>query len=156
MGSLLFLIFRSLVSRKLLSAADNSVLSWDHLISLTRTEWEFIFAMQISEQYSCVIWLPSLVKLLQQIEIGTCGMQMVMELLVAMQFISVKVLDPEIAFKLDSGEESDDVQVCVNYVAFGSSLTSSGQLMNLVLGCRITRAFVLTIEMWEKKLCIDY
>lgn len=110
LGSLLFLIFRSLVSRKLLSAADNSVLSWDHLISLTRTEWEFIFAMQISEQYSCVIWLPSLVKLLQQIEIGTCGMQMVMELLVAMQFISVKVLDPEIAFKLDSGEESDDVQ----------------------------------------------
>ncbi|XP_058207523.1 uncharacterized protein At3g06530 isoform X3 [Rhododendron vialii] len=110
LGSLLFLLFGSLVSRKLLSAPDNSLHSWDHLTSLTRIEWEFVFAMRISEQYSCMIWLPSLVKLLQQIEIGTCGVQSFKELLVAMQFISDKLLDPEITFKLSSGEESDDVQ----------------------------------------------
>ncbi|KAE9465054.1 hypothetical protein C3L33_03055, partial [Rhododendron williamsianum] len=87
-----------------------SLHSWDHLTSLTRIEWEFVFAMRISEQYSCMIWLPSLVKLLQQIEIGTCGVQSFKELLVAMQFISDKLLDPEITFKLSSGEESDDIQ----------------------------------------------
>lgn len=122
MGSLLFLLFRSLVSRKLLSGPDDSLHSWDHLTSLTRIEWEFVFAMRISEQYSCTIWLPSLVKLLQQIEIGTCGVQRFKELLVAMQFISDKLLDPEIMFKLSSGEESDDIQVCINYVAFVSFL----------------------------------
>ncbi|KAI8564500.1 hypothetical protein RHMOL_Rhmol03G0186500 [Rhododendron molle] len=110
LGSLLFLLFGSLVSRKLLSALDNSLHSWDHLTSLTRIEWEFVFAMRISEQYSCMIWLPSLVKLLQQIEIGTCGVQSFKELLVAMQFVSDKLLDPEITFKLNSGEESEDVQ----------------------------------------------
>ncbi|CAL5366770.1 unnamed protein product [Camellia sinensis] len=110
LGSLLVLLFHSLVSRKRLSCPDSSLPSWDHLTSLTCTEWEFVFAKQILDQYSCTIWLPSLVMLLQQIDIGTWGEELFMELLVAMQFISDKLQDPEIAFKLDSGEESDNIQ----------------------------------------------
>ncbi|KAF5959772.1 hypothetical protein HYC85_000981 [Camellia sinensis] len=110
LGSLLVLLFHSLVSRKRLSCSDSSLPSWDHLTSLTCMEWELLFAKQILDQYSCTIWLPSLVKLLQQIDIGTWGEELFMELLVAMQFISDKLQDPEIAFKLDSGEESDNIQ----------------------------------------------
>ncbi|KAL6980906.1 hypothetical protein U1Q18_022542 [Sarracenia purpurea var. burkii] len=110
LGSLLLLLFRSLVSRTRVSCSDNNLHSWDHLTAQFSTEWEFIFAMQISDQYSCTIWLPSLVKLLQQIDIGTLSVEPFMELLVAMKFISDKLQDPEIAFKLDSGEDSGDIQ----------------------------------------------
>ncbi|GFY84406.1 ARM repeat superfamily protein [Actinidia rufa] len=110
LGSLLVLLFRSLVSRKRLYYPDGSLHSWDLLTSLTRTEWEFVFAMQICRQYSCMIWLPSLVKLLQQIEMGNWSAELFMELVVAMQFVSDKLDDPEIVFKLDSGEELDNIQ----------------------------------------------
>ncbi|KAM7494654.1 hypothetical protein LguiB_029263 [Lonicera macranthoides] len=100
LASLLLLLFRALVSRKSLSCLDDSV----------RSQWEYVFAVQILEQYSCMIWLPSLVILLQQMEIGTWSKQRFVELLVAMQFISNKLQDPEIAFKLDSGDNPDDIQ----------------------------------------------
>ncbi|XP_052184980.1 uncharacterized protein At3g06530 [Diospyros lotus] len=109
-GSLLVLLFRSLVRRKRLSTLGNSLRSWDQLTSITRTEWEFVFAMQISEQYSCTIWLPALVELLQQIEVGNWDEELFMELVVSMQLISDKMQDPEIAFKLDSGKESEEIQ----------------------------------------------
>ena len=117
LGSLLVLLFRSLVSRKRLYCLDGSLQSWDLLTSLTRTEWEFVFAMQICGQYSCMIWLPSLVKLLQQIEMGNWSAELFMELVVAMQFVSDKLDDPEIVFKLDSGEELDNIQVCSKVMA---------------------------------------
>lgn len=104
MASLLLLLFRALVSRKRLSCLDDSV----------HAQWEYVFAVQISEQYSCMIWLPSLVMLLQQMEMGRWSKQRFVELLVAMQFISDKLQDPEIAFKLDSGDNPDDIQVYIN------------------------------------------
>ncbi|KAI8564023.1 hypothetical protein RHMOL_Rhmol03G0152200 [Rhododendron molle] len=73
-----------------------------------------VFEVLISAIVPC--WLSkngsidTLLQLIQQIEIGTCGLQSFKELLVAMQFISEKLLDPEITFKLSSGEESNDVQ----------------------------------------------
>ncbi|XAR66099.1 hypothetical protein NMG60_11012179 [Bertholletia excelsa] len=110
LGSLLILLFRSLVSRNRLSFHDKNLRSWDTISSITRTEWEFVFALQITNQYSCMIWLPSLVKLLQQIEMGIWGEELFIELLVAMQFIADKLQDPEIEFNLDSGEASVDIQ----------------------------------------------
>ncbi|KAL6953442.1 hypothetical protein U1Q18_049731, partial [Sarracenia purpurea var. burkii] len=54
--------------------------------------------------------IDTLVQLLQQIDIGTLSVEPFMQLLVAMKFISDKLQDPEIAFKLDSGEDSGDIQ----------------------------------------------
>lgn len=70
--------------------------------------------MQICEQYSCMIWFPSLVMLLQQIEMGD-QKEVSMELLFATKFILHKLQDPEIVFKLDSGEDSDIIQVHVKF-----------------------------------------
>lgn len=110
LASLLLLLFRSLVSRKSFSLLDDSMNSLDPLVPSICTQWEYVFAVQISEQYSCMIWLPSLVKLLQQIEIGVWGKELFMEFLVAVQFISDKLEDPEISFKLNFVDNPDDIQ----------------------------------------------
>ncbi|CAK9135113.1 unnamed protein product [Ilex paraguariensis] len=123
LGSLFAVLFCSLISRNNLYCLEDSRHSLDHLNSTTRMQWEYVFAMQLSEQYSCMIWLPSLVKLLQQIEMGTWDEELFMELLVAMRFISDKLQDPEISFKLDSSEELDKIQGTV------------GSLMELVVSC---------------------
>lgn len=97
--------------------------SLDCLVPSIRTPWEYVFAVQISEQYSCMIWLPSLVKLLQQIEIGVWGKELFMELLVAVQFISDKLEDPEISIKLNFVDNPDDIQVYINqYIQITCSL----------------------------------
>ncbi|XP_043702680.1 uncharacterized protein At3g06530, partial [Telopea speciosissima] len=110
LASLLVLLFRSLVSRTIKSFSNESTYTAGDFISVTQKEWEYIFALQVCEQYSCMIWLPSLVMLLQQI--GTVDQSQVqfMELLCAMQFILYKLQDTELVFKLESGEESDDIQ----------------------------------------------
>lgn len=74
-------------------------------------EWEYDFAFQICEQYSCLIWLPALVPLLQQIGKGSLCQELFMELLFTLQFTVHKMEDPEFAVKLESGEDSDDIQV---------------------------------------------
>lgn len=112
LGSLLFLLFHSLVSGKRSSGLNNSLDTLNCLTSITQ-EWEYVLAMQICEQYSCMIWFPSLVMLLQQIEVGDQCQELFLELLAATQFILHKLQDPEIAFKLESGEDSDKIQVCV-------------------------------------------
>ena len=58
-----------------------------------------------------MVWLPSLVVTLQKIDMGAWDPQLVLQLLVAMQFISEKLQDPEIAFKLKSGEDVSSFQV---------------------------------------------
>lgn len=58
-----------------------------------------------------MVWLPSLVKMLQEIKTGTWDKQLVVQLLVAMQFINEKLQNPEIAFKLKSGEDVNSIQV---------------------------------------------
>ena len=117
--SLLVLLFRSLVSRKGLPCVK-TLQNPDSFTSLMHREWEYVFAVQICEQYSCQIWLPALVMLLQQIGKGHLCQELFLELLFAMQFTLHKMQDPEFAFKLESGECSDDIQVCVFY-----SLSSS-------------------------------
>lgn len=76
-----------------------------------KTEWEFAFAVRLCEQYSCTIWLPSLVMFLQRIKMGHTSVELFMELLFAFLFTLQKLQDPEFAFKLESGEDSEIIQV---------------------------------------------
>uniref|UniRef100_A0A6N2JZM9 BP28 C-terminal domain-containing protein n=1 Tax=Salix viminalis TaxID=40686 RepID=A0A6N2JZM9_SALVM len=106
LASLLALLFRSLVSRKGLSLLDDT----NDLTSSAQKEWEYAFAIQICEQYSCRIWLPSLVPLLQLIGAGNSCQEMFMELLFATEVILHKLEDPEFSIKLKSSEDSDKIQ----------------------------------------------
>ncbi|XP_044468232.1 uncharacterized protein At3g06530-like [Mangifera indica] len=108
LASLLVLLFHSLVSRKELSCLGDAH-SADNFVSSAQREWAYAFAVQICEQYSCVLWLPSLVMMLQQIGIGNLEV-ISMELLLAMQFILHKMQDPEFAFKCKSTEYLDSIQ----------------------------------------------
>lgn len=110
LASLLVLLFRSLVSRKGLSCFDDIHTS-DGVTASVQREWEYAFAVQICEQYSCMIWLPSLVRLLQLIGTGNACQEMFIELLFAVEFILNKLQDAEFTFKLESNEDSDSIQV---------------------------------------------
>lgn len=109
-GSLLFLLFRSLVSNESLFTFFDGEPSIDALISVINTKWEYSFARQLSAQYSCMTWLSSLVLLLQRIGISPWNEQHYMLLVVAMQFVLEKLQDPEISFLLDSREDIDSIQ----------------------------------------------
>ncbi|KAM3340540.1 putative protein isoform X3 [Capsicum galapagoense] len=113
LGSLLYLLFRSLVSRNCSSLSDRSDQSFSYSISLINTQWEYLFSVDLLEKYSCTVWLPSILMFLQRIVVSDSDATLFMELLVAMHFISNKLQDPEIAFKLDSGEDSDNIQLTV-------------------------------------------
>ncbi|KAL6311451.1 hypothetical protein AAG906_005381 [Vitis piasezkii] len=95
--------------RKISSSLDDGSVTLSCFNSITQ-EWEYTLAVQICEQYSCMIWFPSLVMLLQRIEMVNQCQELFMELLSAMEFILHKLQDPEIAFKLESGEDSDNIQ----------------------------------------------
>ncbi|KAG5616550.1 hypothetical protein H5410_016374 [Solanum commersonii] len=116
LGSLLYLLFRSLVARNCSSLCDRSDPSFNYSISLITTQWEYLFAVDLLEKYSCTVWLPSILLLLQQIVVSDSDATLFMEQLVAMHFISNKLQDPEIAFKLDSGEDSDNIQLTVGVI----------------------------------------
>ncbi|ONI24972.1 hypothetical protein PRUPE_2G273000 [Prunus persica] len=109
LASLLVLLFRSLVSRKGLSCFDNMHASDSSTASLQR-QWEYALGIHVCEQYSCMIWLPSLVMMLKQIGTGIQSQELFIELLIAMRFTLHKLQDPEFAFKLVSGEDSEKVQ----------------------------------------------
>lgn len=112
LASLLVLLFRSLVSRKGLSCFDNMHASDSSTASLQR-QWEYALGIHICEQYSCMMWLPSLVMMLKQIGTGIQSQELFIELLIAMRFTLHKLQDPEFAFKLVSGEDSEKVQVLI-------------------------------------------
>lgn len=76
-------------------------------------EWEYAFAVLLSEQYPCTVWLPSIAILLQKIGIDCKSEELFMVLVVAEHFVSNKLQDPEIAFMLDSGDGSESIQVCI-------------------------------------------
>ncbi|KAK6794238.1 hypothetical protein RDI58_007691 [Solanum bulbocastanum] len=116
LGSLLYLLFRSLVARNCSSLCDRSDPSFSYSISLITTQWEYLFAVDLLEKYSCTVWLPSILLLLQQIVVSDSDATLFMEQLVAMHFISNKLQDPEIAFKLDSGEDSENIQLTVGVI----------------------------------------
>ncbi|KAI3978430.1 hypothetical protein MKX01_013228 [Papaver californicum] len=103
LASVFILLIRSLVSRT--SKSPESSAS-----SVTHKEWEYLFATQLCEQYSCIIWLPSLVALLQQISAGNQSEEQLAELLLGMQFVAHKLQDTELVFKIESGEVSDEIQ----------------------------------------------
>ncbi|XP_010275398.1 PREDICTED: uncharacterized protein At3g06530 isoform X2 [Nelumbo nucifera] len=106
LASLLVLLFRSLVSRTSKSCYDGSIC----FSAMASTEWEYTFAVQVVEQYSCIIWLPSLGILIQQIGKHNECQQQFMELLIALQFILHKLRDTELIFKIESGEDSESIQ----------------------------------------------
>eukprot|EP00257_Ricinus_communis_P020965 XP_015580336.1 uncharacterized protein At3g06530 [Ricinus communis] len=112
LASLIVLLLRSLISRKGSSYLDDTQIL-DSLMSSVKREWEYAFAVQICEQYSCMIWLPSAVLLLQLIGNGHVCRELFMELLFALDFILHKLQDPELTFKLESGESSDSIQAAL-------------------------------------------
>lgn len=133
LASLLVLLFRSLVSRKGLSCLDN-LCDLESFTSVMHREWEYVFAVQICEQYSCLIWLPALVLLLQQMGKNNLCQDLCMELLLALQFILLKMQDPEFALKLESGEDSDGIQVqMLSFFLFSCRIRDWGQLLGIPL-----------------------
>lgn len=74
-------------------------------------EWEYEFAAQIFDQYSCKIWFPCLVKVLQQIRAYSKQEGLLHELYLAMQFILYKLQDTELLFEFESGQDVDYLQV---------------------------------------------
>ncbi|GMJ01001.1 hypothetical protein like AT3G06530 [Hibiscus trionum] len=109
LASLLVLLFRSLVSRKGLSCLAHTYTS-DSLLYSASQDWEYAFAIKICGQYSCLIWLPSLSKVLQVMRLDDLSQELFMQLLFAMDFVLHKLQDPEIALKLESREISDSIQ----------------------------------------------
>ncbi|KAG8390231.1 hypothetical protein BUALT_Bualt01G0062300 [Buddleja alternifolia] len=113
LGSLLFLLFHSLISRKSLYKLYVNKPSLDHLTSVFNKQWEYEFAVQLCEQYSCTIWLPSLILALQKIGINDLTEETIMQMVVAMQFVADKLRDPEISYKIDSGKDINNIQSMV-------------------------------------------
>ncbi|KAK4480629.1 hypothetical protein RD792_013707 [Penstemon davidsonii] len=113
LGSLFFLLFRSLISKKSLFNLYANEPSLDDLTVVINKQWEYEFAVQLSEQYACSIWLRSLISALQKIGCKDLNEETFMEMVVAMQLVSDKLRDPEIAHKLDSGEDLNYLQTLV-------------------------------------------
>lgn len=105
LASLLFLLFHSLASRGQITFQDIKVA--DVLQFYTR-EWEYRLVIEICEEYSSLTWIPALVKLFQQLG-NDPGL--FLELFLAMQFTLHKLHDPELLFKMESGEDADVIQV---------------------------------------------
>ncbi|KAJ4840356.1 hypothetical protein Tsubulata_007625 [Turnera subulata] len=109
LASLLVQLFRSLNLRKGPLWFDDARAS-DSVASSLHIEWEYTFAVDLCDQYSCMIWLPSLVMLLQLIKADNLSSKHFLEWLFAAEFILNRLQDPGFTFKLDSGEDSDTIQ----------------------------------------------
>uniref|UniRef100_A0A7N0TKI1 BP28 C-terminal domain-containing protein n=2 Tax=Kalanchoe fedtschenkoi TaxID=63787 RepID=A0A7N0TKI1_KALFE len=103
LASLLVLLFHSLIVRKGSQSGDN-------LVSEALEEWEYNFAIQVYDQYSCSVWLPSLAILIKKIGNGGEDQNVVMQWVLAIKFCLKKLQDPEISFKLERGADADDIQ----------------------------------------------
>ncbi|KAL6531214.1 hypothetical protein OROHE_014283 [Orobanche hederae] len=111
LGPMLFLLFRSLTSRKNEPGLLVNKHSFDHLMFVITKQWEYEFSVLLCEQYSCTIWLPSLILALQKILNDSSSVDTCMQMLVAMQFVSDKLRDPKLSNKLELDE--DDIQAMV-------------------------------------------
>ena len=105
LASLLVLLFHSLVSREQTTFLASKVAD---ALTFYMREWEYKLAIQICEQYSSQTWIPALVALFQQLG-NDPGL--ILELLIAVQFTLHKLQDPELLFKMESGDDADDIQV---------------------------------------------
>ncbi|CAL1390897.1 unnamed protein product [Linum trigynum] len=108
LASLLLLLFQSLLSRRVLISLANEQ-AFDAKGSIWR-EWEYAFALQIVEQYSSTIWLPSLVILIKRIRADDSDQELPVKLLFAMEFILHKLQDPEFTLRLQSSEGFGNIQ----------------------------------------------
>ncbi|WJX64702.1 hypothetical protein P8452_49448 [Trifolium repens] len=124
LASLLILLFSSLVSRKATCFVNIETL--DALTFFTK-EWEYKLAVQICEQLTSMRWLPSLVIILEQRVNKNVDQSMFLELFLAMQFSLQKLQDPELLFKLESGEDTAVIQR-----ALGELMEHVVFLLNLV------------------------
>ncbi|XP_014504568.1 uncharacterized protein At3g06530 isoform X1 [Vigna radiata var. radiata] len=107
LASLLILLFRSLISKK--ASCFLNAETADDLTFYTK-EWEYRFAVQICEQFTSKIWLPSLVMLLEQRVNRDVDQTQLLELFIVMQFSLQKLQDPEFVFKLESREDAAVIQ----------------------------------------------
>ncbi|XP_052736877.1 uncharacterized protein At3g06530 isoform X2 [Vigna angularis] len=107
LSSLLILLFRSLISKK--ASCFLNAETADDLTFYTK-EWEYRFAVQICEQFTSKIWLPSLVMLLEQRVNRDVDQTQLLELFIVMQFSLQKLQDPEFVFKLESKEDAAVIQ----------------------------------------------
>lgn len=110
LASLLFLLFQSLITRKRLTKLNNKAYTSPDFMAMIQKEWEYAFAVQICEHYSCMIWLPSLVILLRRLGRESLCTLLPVELLLVMLFISQKLQDPEFTFALESGDDLGTIQ----------------------------------------------
>ncbi|XP_075484364.1 uncharacterized protein At3g06530 isoform X1 [Primulina tabacum] len=110
LGSLLFLLFRSIISRKSLYSLDADEISLRSMTIFIIKQWEYGFALQLCQQYSCTVWLPSINLTLQKIRSNDLNEITFMETLVAIQFVAEKLRDPEMSYRLDTGEDVDKIQ----------------------------------------------
>jgi U3 small nucleolar RNA-associated protein 10 len=108
LASLLNLLFSSLVSRK---ATRFLNIETPDALTFCTIEWEYKLAVQICEQYTSMTWLPSLVSFYEQRENKNVDQSMFLELFLAMRFCLQKLQDPELLFKLESGEGTVVIQV---------------------------------------------
>ncbi|KAL8520276.1 hypothetical protein ACS0TY_010994 [Phlomoides rotata] len=113
LGSLLFLLFRSLISRKNELNLLVNQHSFDHLTSVIYKQWEYAFATMLCQQYSCTIWLPSLIFALQKIGNNGLSEETFIQMLVAMYFVADKLRDPEISYKLELEEDLNHIQTMI-------------------------------------------
>eukprot|EP00268_Persea_americana_P022565 TRINITY_DN22456_c0_g2_i1.p1 TRINITY_DN22456_c0_g2~~TRINITY_DN22456_c0_g2_i1.p1 ORF type:complete len:2020 (-),score=349.41 TRINITY_DN22456_c0_g2_i1:339-6095(-) len=110
LGALLVLLFRSLAMRMSEYSSYGSVNTSASQSAMIHREWEYVFAVQLCEQYSCTIWLPSLVMLLKETGIACQHHEQMTELLFTVQFILHKLQDTELSFKLEAELDPVDVQ----------------------------------------------
>ncbi|KAL1565211.1 hypothetical protein AAHA92_07455 [Salvia divinorum] len=110
LGSLLFLLFQSLISRNNDLNFHVHGRSLEHLTFAINKLWEYEFAVTLCQQYSCTTWLPSLVLALKKIGNNFLNEDMSMLLLVAMHFVANKLRDPENYYKLQLEETSNEIQ----------------------------------------------
>ncbi|KAL5728414.1 hypothetical protein ACHQM5_001504 [Ranunculus cassubicifolius] len=110
LASLLVLLFRSAGTRKSKSESDNKLDTVISVGSTANNEWEYEFALEVCTQYSCIIWLPSLAQLLEQIRTCDQSQPHHNELLLAVHLVSKMLQETELIFKLESGENSNEIQ----------------------------------------------
>uniref|UniRef100_A0A1D1XF93 Uncharacterized protein At3g06530 n=1 Tax=Anthurium amnicola TaxID=1678845 RepID=A0A1D1XF93_9ARAE len=132
LGVLIALLLHLLVAREVEASARGS---HELLPASLQTEWEYIFAIQICDQYSCRIWLPSLVVMFQEIGADS-ELELFLSMQLVIQFVSQKLQDTELLFAVESGDDSDCLQ------------RTLGELLEqVILQLRI-------IDRKQKQLCI--
>ncbi|KAJ0970648.1 hypothetical protein J5N97_018607 [Dioscorea zingiberensis] len=105
LGILFGQVFLSLIGRVQKSFPEHAK-TMNELLSSNyfEVEWEYMFVVQLCNQYSCKVWLPCLVNLLEEIRKHTKKEEQLPVLCLSMHFILHKLHDTELVFELDSGK----------------------------------------------------